>query len=264
MGPAGLVTGPEPDAVGTETGLAPAFYATERLARWPRLLEWWTVLHPPYTLWHLSYVVIGSCLVAPVDRTRLVATVLAFFLAVGVGAHALDEVHGRPLRTDIPVGALVVAGVVGIGGAAVIGLLGVARIGVGLVAFVVCGVVLAVGYNLELVDGRLHTDGIFALSWGAFPVLTGYYAQHERLTPAAVVAAAFAFFLSRAQRQLSTPARLLRRKTSGLDGRVVHRDGSTTVLDRATVLAPLEHALRALTCATVALAGALAIAHPPR
>ena len=264
MGPARPVTERTPRAVGAETGLAPAFYATDRLARWPRLRDWWTVLHPPYTLWHLSYVVIGSCLVAPVDRTRLVATVLAFFLAVGVGAHALDEVHGRPLRTEIPAAALVVAGVLGIGGAAVIGLFGVARVGVGLVAFVAVGVVLAVGYNLEPFGGRLHTDSVFAVSWGAFPVVTGYYAQHERLTPAALVAAAFAFFLSRAQRQLSTPARLLRRKTSGLDGRLVYHDGSTTVLDRATVLGPLERALRALTCATVALAGALAIAHPPR
>jgi hypothetical protein len=253
----------EPDATGATgdepAGLPAAFYASPRLLRRPALQDWWTVLHPPYTLWHLSYVVIGSCLEAPVDRTRLLGTLLAFFLAVGVGAHALDELHGRPLRTAIPTAALVVAAIVGIGGAAAVGVLGISRVGATLVVFIVVGVVLAVGYNLELFGGILHTDAVFALSWGSFPLLTGYYAQHEHLSTASVVAALFAYFLSRAQRHLSTPARALRRNTRQLDGVIVRRDGSTTSLDRTRVLAPLEHALRALTWATIALAIALAI-----
>ena len=63
------------------------------------------LLHPPYTLWHLSYVAIGATLAPRFDGGRLVATLLAFFLAVGVCAHALDELHGRPLRTTIPAGS---------------------------------------------------------------------------------------------------------------------------------------------------------------
>ena len=62
---------------------------------------------PPYTAWHLSYVVIGASLAPHVYPTRLWATLAAFFLAVGVAAHALDELHGRPLGTAIPsLGAL--------------------------------------------------------------------------------------------------------------------------------------------------------------
>ena len=239
---------------------APAFYARPAFASRPAVRDWWTLLHPPYTLWHLSYVVIGGCLVGPVDAGRLGATVLAFFLAVGVGAHALDELHGRPLATSIPARALVAAAIIGIGGAAIIGVIGIARIGLPLIAFIAIGVVLAIGYNLELFGGRLHTDFVFAAAWGAFPVLTAYYAQHEQLDVAAIAAAVFAFFLSSAQRSLSTPARSLRRKTADVYGSVVGNDGTTTDIDRDTLLGPLESALRALSWAAVSLAIALAFA----
>jgi hypothetical protein len=243
----------------------PAFYAApRRTGDRSRLGDWWTMLHPPYTLWHLSYVVIGACLVGPVDSTRLIATVIAFFLAVGLGAHALDELHGRPLGTSISRRALITVAVIGIGAAAVLGFLGIDRVGLPLIAFVVTGVVLAVGYNLELFGGVLHTDAVFAASWGSFPVMTAYYAQHERLDVAAIAAAVFAFFLAVAQRALSTPARSLRRKTSTVEGEIVRNDGTVIDIDRTTLLQPLEAALRALSWATVALAATLGFArlHP--
>ncbi len=238
----------------------PAFYARPGFATRGAIGDWWTMLHPPYTLWHLSYVVIGACLVGPVDSTRLVFTVIAFFLAVGIGAHALDELHGRPLNTAIPRRSLIAAAVVGIGGATVIGVLGIERVGLPLVVFIVVGVIIAVGYNLELIGGRLHNDAMFAAGWGVFPVLTGYYAQHERLDVAAVTAAVFAFFMSSAQRQLSTPARSLRRKTSDVSGTIVGNDGTSVDIHRGTLLAPLEQALRSLSWAAVTLAAALALA----
>ena len=69
----------------------PAFYAL-RPGGWR---DYVTLLHPPYTAWHLSYVVVGGCLAAEVDWWTLGLTVLAFALAMGVGAHALDELDGR-------------------------------------------------------------------------------------------------------------------------------------------------------------------------
>lgn len=246
--------------LGGERPLPPAFYARPRFASRGALGDWWTMLHPPYTLWHLSYVVIGACLVGPVDWARLLFTLVAFFLAVGIGAHALDELHGRPLNTAIPRRTLIVAAIVGIGGAAVVGAIGVERVGRPLAAFIAIGVIIAVGYNLELFHGRLHTDAVFAAGWGAFPVLTGYYAQHQRLDVASVAAAVFAFFMSSAQRNLSTPARSLRRKTSNVTGRIKHDDGTAVDIDTGTLLAPLEGALRALSWSATTLAVALALA----
>lgn len=235
--------------------LEPAFYAT-RSAGWRR--DWLAVLHPPYTAWHLSYVVIGAALAPTVDRIRLGATLLAFLLAVGIAAHALDELRGRPLRTRIPGPVLAAAAAASLAGAVGVGLAGVTRIGLGLVPFILVGVLLVLAYNLELFGGRLHGDFWFALSWGAFPVLTSYFAQAGRLSVGAVVVAVAAYALSHAQRRLSTPARLIRRGTRSVAGTLTLKDGSKLAIDSQALLDPLERALRALSWATVLLAVGLA------
>jgi len=234
----------------------PAFYAA-RPGRWR---DWWTLLHPPYTAWHLAYVVIGACLAPQVSVSRLVGTLLAFLCAVGFAAHALDELHGRPLGTQIPTPVLVVVTVVGLAGALALGIIGVSRVGWALIPFMVLGPLLVVAYNLELFGGYVHTDVGFALAWGSFPVLVAYVAQTGRLAAAPVMAAAGAFALSLAQRRLSTPARLIRRRISGIEGQGFLRDGGVIAIDRQTLLAPLEGALQAMSWAVVLLASALAIA----
>src|SRR5437870_9272969 len=166
--------------------LGPAYYAT-RARGWRR--DMWAVLHPPYTAWHLSYVVIGAGLAPSLDVKRLAATVLAFFLAVGISAHALDELRGRPLQTDLPAKTLWAAAILGLVGAVGLGLAGVFVVGPGLLPFIAAGVLFVFAYNLELLGGRLHGDFWFALSWGAFPVLTAYFAQTGRLSFAAVAVA---------------------------------------------------------------------------
>jgi hypothetical protein len=234
----------------------PAFYAA-RPGGWR---DWWTILHPPYTAWHLSYVVVGACLAPRTDATRLVATVLAFFFAVGVAAHALDELNGHPLRTRLSDRALWVASGLSLAAAVVLGIAGIPRVGIALVPFIAVGPILVAGYNLELLGGRLHTDAGFAFSWGAFPTLTGYFAQAERLDLVAVLAAAATFGLSFAQRSLSTPARLMRRRVTGIEGSLTLEDGTVRAVDARLVLDPLEKALRALSWSMVALAAGLAVA----
>jgi hypothetical protein len=238
--------------------LAPAFYAARGAGR-RRWMDWWVLLHPPYTLWHLSYVAIGACIAPTFDGGRLAATLVAFGLAVGVSAHALDELHGRPLRTAIPSGVLVAAAAASLAGAVAVGIVGITRVGAGLAAFIALGVVLTLGYNLELLGGRLHNDVVFAAAWGAFPALTAYYAQAETLRVPAVVAAAGAYALTAAQRSLSTPARLLRRNVASVNGTITHLDGRHAPLSTATLLAPLESALKAMAFGLVALAVALTI-----
>jgi hypothetical protein len=245
--------------VGPEAGrlsmARPAFYAA-RPGGWR---DWWTMLHPPYTAWHLSYVVIGATLAPRTDATRLVATLLAFFFAVGVAAHALDELHGRPLHTTIPAAWLVGLGAGGLVIACALGFVGVATVGPGLLAFIAIGPLLVLGYNLELFGGWIHTDLGFAGAWGAFPVLVGYFVQAERLDLTAALGAAAALGFSLAQRSLSTPARALRRRVARLDGSVTMHDGSVHELNAPALLKPLERALSSLSWATVALALALLI-----
>lgn len=247
-----------------QTGsLTPAFYARRGGTRW----DWWTILHPPYTIWHLSYVAIGAALAPRIDWLILGATLLAFTLAVGVAAHALDEWNGRPLRTSISDRALWIAAIASLVGAAALGIATLPHTGPILIPFVLVGIVLVLGYNLELFGGVLHTDLGFALAWGAFPAAVGYVAQAPPLnTPnslAAVIAVLGATFLSAAQRRLSTPARMLRRRTITVTGVVDLADGSSVPLDQATMLSPLDGALRLLSYATPSLATAVLLARVP-
>lgn len=218
----------------------PAFYAL-RPGGWR---DYVTLLHPPYTLWHLSYVALGAALAPQMKWGLLGWTVLAFLLAMGIGAHALDELHGRPLRTQIPSATLVGLSAASIAAAAAIGIFVATRSTLWLLLFVVFGALFAVAYNLELLGGAVHTDVWFAASWGAFPVLTAYFASAGRLRGEAVAAAAFAFLTSLAQRRLSTEARAVRR-------------GDAPQPDADARLHAPETALRLLAAAMPALAGAL-------
>lgn len=237
----------------------PAFYAQPRFLNRPQLRDWWTVLHPPYTMLHLSLVTIGACLVGPVNAVRLAVTLVAFFLAVGVGAHCLDELHGRPLGTSTPSWQLVLASCVGVGGAVILGIVGMFLVSPYLAIFICVGVLIAVGYNLELFNGRLHTEVVLVIGWGAFPVLTAYFAQHARLGVASLFAAAFGALVTRMQRQLSTPARQLRRETVSAEGVILHSDATTEPITKQTILKPLESALKTLCWSGPTLAVALVL-----
>jgi hypothetical protein len=247
---------PPPDGGGDGPGGRPAYYAAQP-GGWR---DWWTLLHPPYTAWHLSYTVIGASLAPRVQASRLIATVLAFFLAVGLAAHALDELRGRPLRTRIPSPVLVAVVVVGLAGALALGVAGVFQVGWTLIPFMVAGPILVIAYNAELSGGALHTDFGFAAAWGAFPVLTAYVAQTGTLALAPVLAAVGAFALSAAQRRLSTPARNIRRRVVRVEGSLTFGDGRTVPITADSLLRPLEEALRSSSWAIVLLAAAMAVA----
>lgn len=237
----------------TDTRDRPAFYALSS-GGWR---DYWSLLHPPYTLWHLSYVAIGAGLAPEVHVGWLLETLLAFLLAMGVAAHALDELNGRPLRTRIPNGVLRGLAALGLVGAVALGIHGAIEISPWLWAFIATGALLVVAYNLELFGGAMHSDLWFALAWGAFPVLTAYFAQTGTLRVEAILAASACAAISAAQRVLSTPVRRLRRSVREVRGELVLDDGRKQTLDRATLRSAPEGALRWLSLAMPLLASAL-------
>jgi hypothetical protein len=216
-----------------------------------------TLLHPPYTVWHLSYVVIGGCLAPVVAWGRLGAAVVAFALAVGVGAHALDELRGRPLRTGIPSPLLVVLAAVSLAGACAIGVVGAVTFEPWLALLVPVGVFLVLAYNLELLGGHFHSDLWFGLAWGGFPVVCGYAAVAGDIRVATLLAAGFGVLLSLAQRTLSNHVRHVRRRVVAVTGELELRDGSRERLDADRLIAAEERGLRLLAAAVVVLAAAL-------
>jgi hypothetical protein len=231
----------------------PAFYAVGA----GRLGDLVTLLHPPYTAWHLSYFVLGAAVAPHVQVGRLLWGLLAFFLAVGIAAHALDELHDRPLATAIGDRVLLALTVAGIAGALAIGVAGAVVVTPWLIPFVIAGAVFVPAYNLELIGGRLHGDTWFAVGWGAFPALTGYFIEARAIGLPGVLVALACLLLSVAQRRLSTPARELRRRTVSVTGARESTAGDSEPLTRAGMLAPLDGALQALAVAIVVLACAV-------
>ena len=221
--------------MGTEE-LRPAFYAL-RAGGWR---DYVTVLHLPYTAWNLAYVAVGAALAPRFHTDRMLWTMAAFALALGVSAHMLDELNGRPLRTRIPAGVLVGLASGALVAACAIGVWAASQWGYGLLAFVAVGGFIVPAYNLEWFGGRLHNAWGLALAWGAFPVLTAYFAQAGDLRLPAFAAAGFAAALILVQRALSTPVRRARRERGSLEG-----------------VQPMERALRILPWANILLAAAL-------
>ena len=234
----------------------PAFYAL-RPGGWRDLL---TLLHPPYTAWHLSYVAIGAAVAPHLYGNRLAWTLVAFLLAVGVAAHALDELHGRPLRTRMSDRTLVLLAAFSLLGAGAIGVVGALTISLWLLVFLAVGLLLAIAYNLELFGGRLHSDLWFAIAWGAFPAFTAFWAQAGELRATGVAVAGACTMLSAAQRRLSTPVRELRRRTVALSGEQQLTTGRIVELDATSLAAPMEDALLACAAGLVLLAAGLVAA----
>jgi hypothetical protein len=233
----------------------PAFYALA-----PRgWRDYVTLLHLPYTAWHLSYVAIGAALAPEPAGRRLLASLAAFGLALGVGAHALDELNGRPLNTRISDRALIALAAISIGGAGAIGVAAALSWTLWLLPFVVAGGSLVLAYNLELFGGFFHTDLWFGLAWGAFPLLTGYFVVAEKLTPEAGLAAIFALLSSLAQRELSTQVRKVRRRVDAVTGSLTMADGTREDITADTLIGAPEAALRLLAAAMVSLATALLV-----
>ena len=225
--------------MGTQESVRPAFYSL-RKGGWR---DYVTLLHAPYTAWNLAYVALGAGLAPDFHVDRMLWAMLAFFLALGVAAHALDELNGRPLQTRIPSSALVGLAVVGLGGALAIGIGASIAWGYGLLVFVAIGGVVVPVYNLELLGGVIHNELGLALSWGGLTVLSSYWVEAQTLRVDAILAAAYGTALIVAQRTLSTPVREARCKIG----------------DPASV-APLERALRLLAFANIVLGAALVAA----
>lgn len=226
--------------------VAPAFYALAG-GGWR---DTWTLLHPPYTLWHLSYVVLGAAL-APMPDPRMVAgALLAFFLAVGIASHSFDELQGRPLGTRIPSSVLLGLGSLALAGAVALGAIAASQLGAWFLVLVAVGAALVVSYGLEI--PVVHSDIGFALAWGGFPVIASAAANGAPVL-ATVAAAIGASLLSLAQRRLSTPVRRIRRKAEQVTGSVRYRDGTVEEIDAARLIGAPESALRIIWLAIAAI-----------
>lgn len=227
------------------------------------------LLHPPYTIWHLSYVVIGAALAPTIDWEPLLWTLLAFFLAMGVGAHCLDELNGRPLKTNFPDLALWITAGVSIAGAIAVGGVVGARETWTVIPCIIFGGFIVCAYNLEWFGGLFHKDFWFGAAWGAFPVITAYVAQTRTLSWEIALVAAACLLYSLAQRVLSRQSRFWRRRVQVIQGVYFETQdypvvppfwGQTHKLTKEDIYAPADLALKYMTWTVVAAAVGMLVA----
>jgi hypothetical protein len=157
----------------------------------------------------------------------------------------------RCSRIAIAAGSL--AGAIGLG------IVGVVTVSWSIAPFIAAGAFIVAAYNLELFGGRFHTDFWFAAAWGAFPALTSYWANALSIRAPGLLVTVACFWLSVAQRRLSTPVRTLRRKTVSVTGSQTLEDGSVLELSPGRLAEPLDGALQAIALALVLLAAGLVI-----
>lgn len=173
------------------------------------------LLFLPYTGMVLSYTIIGAMLAERIYWDRVWATAAIYFLALGIGAHALDAVgskNAKPWGTVFSDGPLWGIALFSITIAYSIGsyymvlytpLLALIALAEGFFLF---------AYNLEWFGGRFHTDAWFAVSWGGLPVLAGYILQTNRLSLTALIVAIATGLLSLVEIKASRPYKVLRRR----------------------------------------------------
>lgn len=203
------------------------------------------LLFLPYTGMVLAFTLIGSMLAETIHWDRAAALLAIYFLALGVGAHALDALGSqgpKPWGAVFSTRQLWLLAAASVGIAYAIGIYYIVRHAPLLSWIAIVEGFFLLAYNLEWFRGRFHTDGWFAVSWGGLPVLAGYVLQTNSLSLPAVLVATAMGFLSLVEIKASRPYKTLKRAVSE----------SSSAMDRAT-MQQFEAILKAVSVGVILL-----------
>ena len=173
------------------------------------------LLFLPYTGMCISFTIIGSMISPTVYWDRVVAIFTIYFLALGISAHAADNLGSKKIK---PWGnyfsklELKIMVIVGLSIAYIIGIYYVIT-SVNLLLFI--GIIEAFflfAYNFELFRGVFHNNFWFALSWGSLPLLAGYIMQTNTIAELPVILALFTFLVSLLEIRYSREYKEIKRK----------------------------------------------------
>ena len=146
----------------------------------------------------LSYVLIGAVVSPNLHPNRVVITLVAYFLGLGLSAHALNELHAGHWTKALGKRELVILFALPLGAAVVIGVYGMLELFAAstsvvapltLMAFIMLETFFLFAYNTDAFSGTFHSDIWFAFSWAALPTLISYYVNALTITSEAVLVA---------------------------------------------------------------------------
>ncbi|MCZ6719690.1 MAG: hypothetical protein V3S73_05930 [Gammaproteobacteria bacterium] len=181
------------------------------------------LLFLPYTGMVLSYTVIGSMMAETIYWDRVLAILVVYFLALGIGAHALDALGSQGIKPWGRIFSDKTLWILAIGSVS-------AAYAIGAYYMILYTPLLwliaipegffLLAYNLEWFKGRFHSDGWFAFSWGSLPVLAGYVLQTNQISFPVLLVACAAAMLSLVEIKASRPYKAMKR-TVAEDGKTV-------------------------------------------
>ena len=128
---------------------------------------YFTLLHIPTTSAIFSLITVASLTSSVIHLGRLSLILVELFLLVGVAANYLDELKGRPWKTDIPSRVLWCIGLGSLGASSVIGLYLTLQVGPWFIAFVAAWGFVTASYSLELFGGRFHNAASLGFTVGS-------------------------------------------------------------------------------------------------
>ena len=150
--------------------------------------ELWTILHIPYTFMCISFLIVGFAISKPVNITALLLISAAYFLGLGIAAHAFDQLPGQGSSyvQCLKPKELLAMGVVcfmlawGLGVYFII-----AWQARHMIWLMLLQGFFAVAYPApKLIKTNIfHNDFSFAVGFGFMPVVVGFYANTLTLSP---------------------------------------------------------------------------------
>jgi len=221
-----------------------------------KVRELYTIMHLPYTSMVLSYVLIGAAVSPSMDPFRLVLTLVAYFLGLGLSAHALNELHARHwgenlTRLELEVLFLLpLIAAVSIGAFGMLILYEASRSFIApliLLAFISMETFFLIAYNSDIAKGRFHSTTSFAFSWAALPVIISFYVNSLTITPSAVLVASAMAATAAIEITLSRWCKDFRRKSPIVE--LQFADRSKQGLNATELIANPEKALKLIVVA---------------
>jgi hypothetical protein len=146
----------------------------------------------------LSYVLIGAMLSPTIYPDRVLLTLLAYFLGLGLSAHALNELHAAHWTKALGKTELIIIFALPLGGALITGVYGIVKLlaisgsplaSATLMTLILLETFFLFAYNTEAFNGRFHSDVAFAFSWAVLPTVLSYYVNSLRITVGVVLVA---------------------------------------------------------------------------
>ncbi|HET6640901.1 MAG TPA: hypothetical protein VFG77_04785 [Nitrososphaeraceae archaeon] len=171
------------------------------------------ILFLPYTAMCISFALLGSLISPAIHWDRIIAIILIYFFALGIGAHFADSIGSRkrPWGVEISVHTSWIILVLSLSVAYSIGIYYIIYFVPLLSVVAVAEGFFLVAYNFEKFGGRFHTNFWFVIAWGSLPVLAGFMMQTNAITLEAILIAIVASVISYVEINLSRPYKVLKR-----------------------------------------------------